>query len=364
MIGYLKHQMRRALHSARPEVCLDIAGWAAKREIPAWEIHRPIYTEVQPLAGEDAMARSEIELHEADYRRAQSLVVIPQGRVRDAIGLVFLTDDSVCYQGNWFLPYLTQHPSYQARLRRKRYVKGDVFSLLGLWSGEFYHWFHDTLPRLWNSLPHLPSGTRFLIHAQPKAYQLDSLQALGISPDRLVCQADRGDAVIERLWFATPVGHSTFSAADTLRQIASRLKSHFGFKQLAGRQRIYVSRRKAPTRRLLNESEIEPWLKAYGFQMVVMEDFPFRRQVEICAAANVLIGPHGAGLTNLLYCVPGSSIGEIAVSGVFPHYLGMARQMGHSFQRFAANPAGAQDMVVDPGEFRKWLESNFKTGLP
>jgi capsular polysaccharide biosynthesis protein len=76
-----------------------------------------------------------------------------------------------------------------------------------------------------------------------------------------------------------------------------------------------------------------------------------------------LIGPHGAGLTNLLYCGQKSKIGEIAVNGVFPHYLGMAHQSGHSFQRFLASKAGEQDkqdMVVDVAGFEQWLDLHFK----
>jgi hypothetical protein len=354
--------IRKALHSARPDICDDVAVWGRRQGLRVWDIHKPIYEEVLPLTRENAIARSEFEIHEADYRRPQSLVVIPGARVRDAVGFVFLPDGSVCYQGNWARPFLTQNPSYQARFRRKRLIKGDVFSLLGFWSGEFYHWFHDTLPRLWNSLPYLPAHTRFLIHGRPKPYQLDSLAVLGVPADRLEYQADRGDAVVERLWFASPAGHSTFSAADTLGQIAGQLKAALGHGQLPGRPRIYVSRGKAASRRVLNESEIEPLLKRHDFQVVLMEDIPFKQQVEICAKANVLIGPHGAGLTNLLYCAPNSKIGEIAVDGVFPHYLGMAHQSGHSFQRFMATKAGEDDMVVDAASFQQWLELHFQKG--
>jgi hypothetical protein len=355
--------IRKALHSARPEICEDVAVWGRENGLSTSEIHQPIYEDVLPFALEDTVARSEIEFHAADYRRPQSLVVIPQARVRDAVGLVFLPDGSVCCQGNWFRPHLTEHPSYQARFRKKRFIKGDVFSLLGLWSGEYYHWFHDTLPRLWNSRSHLPAGTRFLIDGKPRSYQLDSLAALGVPADRLEYQKDRGDAVIERLWFATPAGHSTFSAPDTLRQIARQLKTALGFQHLSGRRRIYISRKKAALRRVVNEFEIEPLLKSHGFQIVVMENLSFKRQVEVCATANVLIGPHGAGLTNLLYCGQQSKIGEIALDGVFPHYLGMARQAGHSFQRFMASKAGEQDMVVNVKDFGRWLDANFKAAV-
>ncbi len=351
--------IRRLLHSARPAICDDVAVWGRAHKTEVFVIHEPVYDEIASLGKEDALARSEIEAHEADLKRPQSLVVIQKARVRDAIGLVFLPDGTTCYQGNWFRPYLTENPSYQAHFRKKRFVKGDIFSLLGLWSAEFYHWFHDTLPRLWTSLPHLPSGTRFLIQKNPRSYQLDSLAALGIRSDRLEYQNNRGDTVIERLWFATPVGHSSFTAAGPLKEIADQFKKKFVPAPGSGKRRIYISRRKAISRRVLNESEIEPILKSNGFEIFILEDLPFAKQVEVCASANVLIGPHGAGLTNLLYCHPESKIGEIATNDVFPHYLGMARQMGHSFFRLTAERKG-EDLIVSVNDFQSWLEANFK----
>jgi capsular polysaccharide biosynthesis protein len=188
---------------------------------------------------------------------------------------------------------------------------------------------------------------------------LDSLAALGISTDRLKYQADRGDTVIERLWFATPVGHSTFSAGELLRQVARGLKKGMGLEHLSGERRIYISRRRAAVRRVINEFEIEPLLNSYGFEILLMEELPFKKQVEACATASALVGPHGGGLTNLMFCAQKSKIGEIAVDGVFPHYLGMAQQSGHLFHRLMVSKAGPQDMVVDVAIFEQWLRLHF-----
>ena len=108
---------------------------------------------------------------------------------------------------------------------------------------------------------------------------------------------------------------------------------------------------------MLNEEQIIPLLEERGFKVILMEDLSFEEQVHICAGSTILIGPHGAGLTNLLYCNADSIIGEIAVEGVFPFYLGMARQMGHNYQRFTSEKADGQDMTVDVGKFGKWLDS-------
>lgn len=330
--------------------------WARASNIDVLDIYPPIHDEVVPFTIEDAQSKIVFDFHREEYERPQCLVVLSNTWVRDEVGLVFLADGSVCEQGNWFLPYILEHAAYRAYFRRRRLMDGDVFLLLGMFSEGFFHWFHDTLPRLLNSLPHLPANVKYLIHSQPRPYQLESLKALGIDKERLIYQSRKGDMVCERLWFATPPGNSVFGGGATLRDLASRLKAAYGVGSQGQEGRLYVSRGKA-SRRVLNEEQIIPLLEERGFKVILMEDLSFEEQVHICAGSTILIGPHGAGLTNLLYCNADSIIGEIAVEGVFPFYLGMARQMGHNYQRFTSEKADGQDMTVDVGKFGKWLDS-------
>ena len=71
------------------------------------------------------------------------------------------------------------------------------------------------------------------------------------------------------------------------------------------------------------------------------------------------MGGHGAGLTNLIYSMPNSFVGEIRFDGVPPAYLVMSRQLGMRFSRFKANivavERGQVDMQVDAAAFRKWI---------
>jgi hypothetical protein len=64
-------------------------------------------------------------------------------------------------------------------------------------------------------------------------------------------------------------------------------------------------------------------------------------------------------LTNLIYCIPNSFVGEIRIDGVPPAFLVMSRQLGMRFSRFKADPVPAGkrqiDMQVDPAAFREWI---------
>lgn len=207
----------------KPKLCSDVAHWARQNGFEVRNLLPPKFDEFCLIAKDVPKATDALEFHKTELQLPQSLTVISKARVRDSVGLVFLPDGSVCEQGTWFPKYLNEHPAFRARFRKANFIDGDINSLLGMFSECFYHWFHDTLPRLISCLPQLPKDTRFLIHKHPRQYQLDSLAALGIGYDRLIQQPNRYDTHIEALWFSTPIGNCLFSDSHTLQTLAATI---------------------------------------------------------------------------------------------------------------------------------------------
>ena len=341
---------------------MDVAAWANEHGCFVARLHPPVIDEVRPYIDSDRVAQEEFKTHRATLERAQALVTIESATVRDVVGFVELPDGQICYEGNWWLPHLQGHPAYKRRFTLKhRRLNGNIYSLLCLWVSEFYHWFHDVLPRLEMALPYLPADTKFLINSNPKAWQVDSLVAFGIGPDRLEIQPDDIHTHVERLWFATPVGHSSLGSGLVMRRVADRLLHHFigNDSEPNLHHRLYVSRRNAANRRIVNESEISPVLGENGFQTVLCEDLSLAEQVRLFAKTKAIIGGHGAGLINLIYCMPNSFVGEVYLDGAPPAYLVMSRQFGMRFSRFEANivavESGQVDMRVDLTAFGTWI---------
>ena len=341
---------------------MDVAAWAKRPGLPVKTLHPPVIDEVRPYVNDDPVAQEEFRKHRASLERSQTLVTIDGATIRDVVGFVELPDGQICYEGNWWLPYLQNHPAYKRRFPpRRRRLGGNIYSLLCLWGSEFYHWFHDVLARLEMALPHLPADTRFLINSNPKAWQLDSLVAYGIASAKLEFQPSGTDTMVERLWFATPIGHSSFGSGLVMRRVAGRLQRHFDDDMSAEppRKRLYISRTKAAFRRIVNENEISPFLEEHGFEKVLAEDLSLAEQVKLFGTAAAIVSGHGAGLTNLIYCMAGSVVGEIYIEGVPPAYLVMSKQLGMRFSRVKADALeiekGQVDTQVDPTAFQKWL---------
>ena len=81
-------------------------------------------------------------------------------------------------------------------------------------------------------------------------------------------------------------------------------------------ERIYVSRSKS-RRPLANEQELETLLAGAGFTIIHLEELPWMEQISFFQNARLIVGPHGAGLANLVFANPGSTVVELTVGYMF-----------------------------------------------
>ena len=61
---------------------------------------------------------------------------------------------------------------------------------------------------------------------------------------------------------------------------------------------------------MTNEAEIRDEVIANGFEILSLSKVPLLQQVEMFSEAEIIVGPHGAGFTNAVFCQPGSVLIE------------------------------------------------------
>jgi capsular polysaccharide biosynthesis protein len=76
-------------------------------------------------------------------------------------------------------------------------------------------------------------------------------------------------------------------------------------------RRIYIDRRPSRLRPLVNEDELVAGLSRLGFVAVQPETMSMADQVRLFRGADVIVAPHGAALTNLGFCRPGTQVIEL-----------------------------------------------------
>jgi capsular polysaccharide biosynthesis protein len=242
--------------------------------------------------------------------------VIKNGRVLTSMGAVIAPEDNfiadVSHTGG--NDNARMHPIF-SELRLPPVTRTEsAVAVLTMYAsnidGHYYygHWMLDTLPRLalleksgiaWDKLV-VPQATRF---------QRDTLALLGIDASRLITGRDLH---IEAAKLVVPTlpglpGNPPRWACDFLRNRFLPLV------QATARsdRKIYISRAKAKTRHVVNEGELRQALEKRGFEYVLLEDLPFLEQVRLLNESSFVVSPHSTGLTNLVFCRPGTSVIEI-----------------------------------------------------
>ena len=77
-------------------------------------------------------------------------------------------------------------------------------------------------------------------------------------------------------------------------------------------RKIYISRINShDSRKLINEADLENELKMNGVDIIRAEELSIEEQIEVFSSASTVIGPHGAGFTNILFCNPGFRFVEL-----------------------------------------------------
>ena len=128
--------------------------------------------------------------------------------------------------------------------------------------------------------------------------------------------------------------------------------------------RIYISRRDAKTRRVANEDAVLAALLPLNFIPVTMGDLTAKEQIQMFSAADIIVGPHGAALTFMLFMDPAATVIELnrPMEGK-RHFSHIAWHLGLDYYKLtckAADEVPDGDMEVDVGHLAAVLAANPK----
>lgn len=76
-------------------------------------------------------------------------------------------------------------------------------------------------------------------------------------------------------------------------------------------RRLLISRRDSGRRLLLNEAELMKTLGPLGFEIVALGELQLDQQIQAFADATHIIGPHGAGMSLIVFCGEGTEFAEV-----------------------------------------------------
>lgn len=107
-------------------------------------------------------------------------------------------------------------------------------------------------------------------------------------------------------------------------------------------KRVYISRKGASTRHILNEEEMIEPLKNIGFSIYHLEDMTVQDQIRLAASAEIITGPHGAGLTWTIFAKKETVLCEIIHESGKLHFYDIAHKLNMPYYTFLVHYADSK----------------------
>ena len=214
--------------------------------------------------------------------------------------------------------------------RFKKNIKGTVFSLLtgGGGNSNYWHWLFDVLPRLFilqNSQMKNCLIDYYFFPSLNKKFQTESLDILEISPQKRLSSKNirhfSSDKIIITSHPYTLLNDPNLDSLNIPTWITDFLRKKFLNKLKKNEnskknfpKKIYINRKDATIkllRYIINENEVEKNLIKNGFTSLTLSDYSFADQVALFNNAESIVGLHGAGFANIIFCSPNTKILEL-----------------------------------------------------
>ena len=252
--------------------------------------------------------------------------------------------------------------------------------LTGEHEANYFHWIVEVLPRLFLCEKMLTDKQVPILVSDGLHENLYALLNIIRSPERpvLTMKTDRYYSVASLIYPSdltrildtydrAPGNDTTYLPVALLRAMKTEIKSVINVRLSRFGKRIYV-KRNSSYRKLLNEPEIEELLSGLGFVTVDTGELSIEEQLGVFADCELIVGPSGAAMANMLWCRPETRIVILHSDHPFkkyPYWDALARACELRIAYLAGPRAHTitdmfqahDDFTINPGELRQMLSA-------
>jgi len=250
---------------------------------------------------------------------------------------------------NWYSPVRILKDLIRKRIRILP-VKEKYVSLFDEWSSNHYHLHVDLLPRL--LFLNKSDLTQLTLILPDKIYIKESIHSIlnifGFTFKKVLFIKPNEIFFVKHCLFISKTATTGLVHAPLMLQLKERLSIPKNM-VIKFPKRLYVKRKNTTNRIVLNGEIVEKVLKEnYGFESVDFDAYKIEDQAKLAADAEIMVGMHGAGLTNILYMPKGGKLVEFRRDGI---------HLNHCYWHLASS-IGIEYSIVfgEPDEKSKVLE--------
>ncbi|XP_013392855.1 uncharacterized protein LOC106160734 [Lingula anatina] len=268
-------------------------------------------------------------------------------------------------------PDLGEHPP--ANLKPPTNVEDTVFVLSQFWGNNIFHSMMEEFTRASFYINFLKKHKDVKIHIYNVGIVKNILKHLGIDPSRIVT----GHVWAKTIYLpegttcgrARPI-HAQFLSKHLRQQIDEK------FRQNERNSVVLIKRNPGALRHYSHHTELqnfmEKFVPALGFRFELFTDSPLPSFNDIAAMFNravMVVAPHGAGLSNMLFSKPGTFIVELVCNWIHINfcYQNAAHILGHRWHGISgvSGCEGVIDLPTDEIEksikfYLTWIKEHRK----
>ncbi|MEG3983879.1 glycosyltransferase 61 family protein, partial [Microcoleus sp. T3B2] len=246
------------------------------------------------------------------YIKKAFVAILPNGRAwADVINTAAITSDNkLVLDVSMGCPELIVTSD---KLPPVEHIDGSVAFLSAPWGGAYFHWMFDVITRFDHIQRSglIDSVDKFVVNAGDYTYQKETLNTLGIPQYKILESGCSFHITADNLIVPSICKDGSGTSKWKCEYLKQSFLNHKIPLKTDCSERIYITRQQASYRRIVNEEEVVNYLQKFGFRSVKLETMSVAEQAACLAAAKVVVAPHGAGLTNLVFCTPGTKVIEI-----------------------------------------------------
>lgn len=239
------------------------------------------------------------------------ILSIPQGKVQGFSGNVVI-NNSIIQEMIWARNMSSLSDLMIVPDEHTVKLPGRVAVITQNAAYNYCHFLHEVLGRLALLEMHAIEYD-YIVVPYHKPFMQELLSLWGVDTNKIVyindnyvsIQAD--ELIVPSLVLNTNVGftHAGFHPhPKTSLYVKEKLskaidKLHLDASQFS--KKVFISRKDAPKRKIINEDDVFAVFEPYGFVRYEMSKLSVLDQILIMQNADIIVGEHGAGLTNILF---------------------------------------------------------------
>ena len=206
--------------------------------------------------------------------------------------------------------YKKTFKNYIKRVKLKTIKINQSIWLTDLWSNNYFHWFTDTFPRLLLAEKHYPD-IPIIIPAYFNQYPYIT-ESLKVFPKtKILWLRNYQKFRIKELIYIAHTAPTGNYNETLIKEVSNKLREKFELNKISANSKTIISRQSAPNRKIINCNQLVKPLNKNNINNIIFENKTWIEQIRIAANTNMLIGTHGAGLTNMLFMPPKSKVLEL-----------------------------------------------------